>query len=53
MPRRIIQRAFLRWLEENRSRFAIEIKLGQRTDTVQQLTFAGINSAISGVLSTY
>jgi hypothetical protein len=53
MPRRMIQRAFLKWLEENRARFAIEIKLGRRSDTVQQFTFAGINSAISGVLSTY
>lgn len=53
MPRRPIQRAFLNWLEENRPRFAVEIKLGRRTDTVQQFAFAGINSAISGILSTY
>jgi hypothetical protein len=53
MPRRLIQRAFLGWLEENRSLFAVEIKLGRRTDTVLQFTFAGINSAISGVLTTW
>jgi hypothetical protein len=49
----MVQRAFLSWLEANRSRFAIEIKLGRRTDTVQQFAFAGINSAIRGVLSAW
>ena len=53
MPRRMIQRAFLKWLEENRSRFAIEIKLGRRTDNVLEFTFAGINRAISGALTTW
>lgn len=53
MPRRMIQRAFLTWLEENRPRFAIEIKLGRRTDDVQEFAFVGINSAISGVLTTW
>ena len=53
MPGRMIQRAFLSLLEENRSRFAIKIKLGRRNDGVQQFAFAGINSAVSGVLSTY
>ena len=27
--------------------------LGKRTDTVQEFTFAGINRAISGALTTY
>ena len=53
MPRRMIQRAFLRWLEEKRSRFAIEIKLGRRTDTDLEFTFAGTLSALSGVLTTW
>ncbi len=53
MPRRKIQRAFLSWLEQNRSRLAIEIVLGKRTDTVQEFTFAGINRAIRGELNTY
>jgi hypothetical protein len=39
-------------LEANRSRFAIDIKLGRRTDTLQQFTFAGINAALDGVLTT-
>ena len=53
MPRRKIQRAFLSWLAENRSRLALDIVLGKRTDTVQQFTFAGTNRAISGALTTY
>ena len=53
MPRRMIQRAFLKWLEENRARFAVEIKLGRRTDNVLEFTFAGINRAISGALTTW
>ena len=53
MPRRKIQRAFLSWLEENRDRLALEIRLGKRTDTVQEFCFAGINPAISGALTTY
>jgi hypothetical protein len=53
MPRRKIQRAFLSWLEENRGRFTVDIALGKRTDTVQEFSFAGINPAISGALTTY
>ena len=53
MPRRKIQRAFLSWLEGNRSRLAVDIVLGKRTDTVQEFTFAGINRAIRGELNTY
>ena len=53
MPRRMIQRAFLSWLEQNRSRFAIEIELGRRTDTDLEFTFAGINGALIGVLTTW
>ena len=53
MPRRMIQRAFLIWLEQNRSRFAIEIELGRRTDTDLEFTFAGINGALIGVLTTW
>ena len=41
MPRRKIQRAFLSWLEDNRDRFALEIRLGTRTDRVQEFSFAG------------
>ena len=48
MPRRKIQRSFLSWLEENRTRFAIEIKLGRRTDRVLEFSFEGINNAIKG-----
>jgi hypothetical protein len=53
MPRRKIQRAFLSWLEDNRGRLALDITLGKRTDTVQEFTFAGINPAISGALTTW
>jgi hypothetical protein len=53
MPRRKIQRAFLSLLEENRDRFALDVTRGKRTDTVQQFSFAGINPAISGALTTY
>jgi hypothetical protein len=53
VPRRKIQRAFLSWLEENRGRLALDITLGKRTGTVQEFSFAGINPAISGALTTY
>jgi hypothetical protein len=53
MPRRLIQRAFLNWLDENRPRFALEINLGRRTDTDLDFSFAGITGAISGVLTTW
>jgi hypothetical protein len=53
MPRRNIQRAFLSWLEENRGRLALDITLGKRTDTLREFSFAGINPAISGALTTY
>jgi hypothetical protein len=49
----MIQRAFLQWLNENRGRFAIEIKPGRRTDAVLEFAFAGINGAIAGFLSTW
>jgi hypothetical protein len=52
VPRRKIQRAFLSWLEKNRLRFAIEIKLGRRTDCVLEFSFVGVNSAIEGLLNT-
>jgi hypothetical protein len=52
MPRRKIQRAFLSWLEENQGRLALDVTLGKRTDAVQEFTFAGINPAISGALTT-
>jgi hypothetical protein len=53
MPRRKIQRAFLSWLADNRDRFALEIRLGTRTDRVQEFSFARINHAITGALTTY
>ncbi len=53
MPRRKIQCAFLSWLEANRARFAVEIELGTRTDEVHEFSFAGINRAIRGALTTY
>ena len=53
MPRRKIQRAFLSWLEASRDRFALEIRLGKRTDRVQEFSFAGVNRAIEGALTTY
>ena len=53
MARRMIRRVFLIWLEQNRSRFAIEIELGRRTDTDLEFTFAGIHSALIGVLTTW
>jgi len=53
MPRRMIQRAFLKWFELNRPRFAIEIKLGRRTDRNLELSFAGINGAVTAALTTY
>ena len=52
MPLSKIQRAFLSWLEENRDRFAVEIRLGARTDEVQEFSFAGINRAIEGALTS-
>jgi hypothetical protein len=45
--------AFPSWLAENRSRFAVEIKLGRRTDTVLEFAFAGINNAITGAFTTW
>lgn len=45
--------AFLFWLGANRDRFALEIRLGTRTDRVQQFSFAGVNRAIEGALTTY
>src|SRR5437868_1997466 len=53
MPRRKIQRAFLSWIEENRARFAIAMKLGQRADKVLEFSFDGINRAIAGELTTW
>jgi hypothetical protein len=49
----MLQRAFSKWLEKNRARFAVEIKLGRRTDTALEFSFAGIDSAISGALTTW
>ena len=46
MPRRKIQRAFLSWLEENRGRLALDIRLGRRTDEALEFSFAGITPAI-------
>lgn len=53
MPRRQIQRSFLTWLDTNRLRFAIPIRLGLRTATSLDFFFVGINDVISGWLSTY
>ncbi len=53
MPRRKIQRAFLSWLEENRGRLELDIRLGKRTDTLQEFSFAGINGVITGALTTF
>jgi len=52
MPRRRLHREFLRWLKLNRSRFAIGIQLGRRTDRALEFSFVGINPAITGILST-
>jgi hypothetical protein len=53
MPRRKIQRVFLNWLEQNRPRFAIDIKLGRRTDRLLEFSFAGVTPAIQGFLTTW
>jgi hypothetical protein len=53
VPRRKIRRAFLSWLKENRGRLALDIDLGNRTDTVQEFSFAGINPAIGASLTTW
>lgn len=50
MPRRQIQRSFLTWLEQNHDRFAVKIRLGERTDRFWDFSFVGINSAIQGAL---
>jgi hypothetical protein len=52
-PRRQIQRAFLAWLAANRERFAVAIVLGRRTDHFLEFSFAGINNAVSGELTSY
>ncbi len=46
MPPSKIQRALLSWLEENRDRFAVKIRLGARADEVQEFSFAGVNRAL-------
>jgi hypothetical protein len=52
MPRRKIQRAFLTWLEQSRSRFAIDVKLGRRTDRLLEFSFVGVTPGIKGFLNT-
>ncbi len=49
----MIQRAFLSWLDMNHERFDVKIRLGARTDAVQEFSFAGIVGAISGAVTPY
>lgn len=46
-----IQRAFLRWFENNRARFAIQPLVVRRTDRRVRFLFAGITPLISATLS--
>ena len=52
MPRRRLHREFLRWLELNRARLAIDIAVGKRTAKDLEFSFVGIHPAITGILST-
>jgi len=52
-PRRALHRAFARFLAENRSRLAIEVHLGERTDAVWNFSFVGVTGIISGWINTF
>ncbi len=50
MNRRTIRRAFLKWLKINRSRLAVEIELGCRTEEMIAFSLVGINPVITASL---
>jgi len=50
--RRRIQRAFLKWMQENRHRFLVPVDIRHRTDQCIELDFIGYNSTISAWLSS-
>jgi hypothetical protein len=45
MPRRRLHREFLRWLKLNRSRLAIGIAVGKRTNEELEFSFVGIHGS--------
>lgn len=40
-----IQRAFIKWLQENKHRFNVPVKIARRTDQAIELVFAGLHPA--------
>lgn len=47
-----IQRAFFRWLSENKHRFAVPLRIVKRTDSEIGISLVGLNPIISISLST-
>lgn len=45
-----LQRAFMAWLEANRSAFKVPVRLGKRTEKCWDIHFDGIASAVSAAL---
>lgn len=45
-PRPRIQRAFLDWFRENRSRFAVAVRILRRTDKEIVLAFANVDPSL-------
>lgn len=46
-----IQRAFFRWLAENRQRFFVPIQITKRTDRRIEISFVGLNPVVSVLLT--
>jgi hypothetical protein len=49
--RRPIQRAFFKWLAENRQRLAVPIRITERKDRYIQWSFVGVNPILYGFLT--
>lgn len=50
-PRRRIQRAFIAWLYANKHRFSYKLQIHRRTDRIIEMSFAGINPAVTAILA--
>ena len=48
-----IQREWLRWLSENRQRFAVPIRITRRTDRGIEMAFVGANPILSAILTRW
>ena len=48
-----IQREWLRWLSENRQRFAVPVRITKRTDRWIEMAFVGANPILSATLTRW